>query len=623
MKKFVFLTAICTFLAVACARQGTEVSLQYYATPHPYEIVQVDMPAVDNAVRNVILMIGDGMGLEQVSCAWVLNRGKLNLDNFPYIGLSRTYCTDYLITDSGAGGTAWAAGVKTAESHVGTAADNTDLPSILVKARKLGKKTGVAVTCHFADATPCDFCCHNADRYNQDDLIADYVDCGVDYLSGGGLDWFTVNRKDGRDITREMAAAGYHVALTEEELLQAGLPVIGILAPDNLPVAMERGDLYRHTVARGLDILSRESGEKGFVMMLEGSCIDDWLQPGGGDHRRTLCQREPQRHRRSGLCLGPRLRPLYRYPRECRLGPAPCLVCTIRLLFIMTQKKNTWLLYALITMVTWGIWGAFSDQTTLPKTLVYVVWALSMIPCALVALANIKFKLDMRSKPALLSMGVGLLGAGGQLVLFLALDYAPAYLVMPMISVAPIVTVILSAVFLKEKVSRLGLVGIALAFVALVCFALPDNTDGAAKSWIWIVYASVVFISWGIQAFVMKLANNSTPDAESVFVYMAISAVILIPVALLMGKNEPSLCSFGWAEPLKVFGVQILNAIGAFTLVYANRYGKAMIVAPLADACAPVIMCVISLILYAAFPTVPQLIGMVAAISCVFIFSRE
>lgn len=288
----------------------------------------------------------------------------------------------------------------------------------------------------------------------------------------------------------------------------------------------------------------------------------------------------------------------------------------------MTQKKNTWLLYALVTMVTWGIWGAFSDQTTLPKTLVYVMWALSMIPCALVALVNIKFKLDVRRKPALLSMGVGLLGAGGQLVLFLALDYAPAYLVMPMISVAPIVTVLLSTIFLKERVSRLGIVGIALAFVALVCFALPDNTDGAVKSWVWIIYASVVFICWGVQAFVMKLANNSTPDAESVFVYMAISAVILIPVALLMDRSA-SFCAFGWGEPVKVFFVQILNAIGAFTLVYANRYGKAMIVAPLADACAPVIMCVISLILYAAVPTVPQIIGMVAAISCVFIFSRE
>lgn len=289
----------------------------------------------------------------------------------------------------------------------------------------------------------------------------------------------------------------------------------------------------------------------------------------------------------------------------------------------MTEKKHNWLLYALITMVTWGVWGAFSDQTSLPKNLIYVVWALSMVPCALAALINIKFKLDIRPKPALLSMAVGLLGAGGQLVLFLALDYAPAYLVMPMISVAPIVTVLLSALFLKERVSRLGILGIVLAFVALVCFALPDNTDGgAAKSWIWIVYASVVFICWGIQAFVMKLANNSTPDAESVFVYMAIAAVLMIPVALLMGDGT-SMTAQGWGELTKVFFVQILNSIGAFTLVYANRYGKAMIVAPLADACAPVIMCVISLLLYAAVPTTPQLIGIVAAISCVLIFSRE
>jgi len=289
----------------------------------------------------------------------------------------------------------------------------------------------------------------------------------------------------------------------------------------------------------------------------------------------------------------------------------------------MTEKRHNWLLYALITMITWGVWGAFSDQTTLPKNLVYVVWALSMVPCALAALINIHFKLDVRRKPALLSMAVGLLGAGGQLVLFLALDYAPAYLVMPMISVAPIVTVLLSTIFLKERVSRLGILGIVLAFVALVCFALPDNTDGgAAKSWIWIVYASVVFICWGIQAFVMKLANNSTPDAESVFVYMTIAAVLLIPVALLMGDGS-CITSQGWGELTKVFFVQILNSIGAFTLVYANRYGKAMIVAPLADACAPVIMCAISLLLYTAVPTVPQIIGIVAAISCVLIFSRE
>ena len=286
MKKISLFALAAVLAAVSCKQKEEEKTLQYYATPNPYEIVDVTMPPVDNEVRNVIIMIGDGMGLEQVSCAWVLNHGKLNLDRFPSIGLSRTWCTNELITDSGAGGTALAAGVKTAYSHVGTAADSTDLASVLVKAKELGKKTGVAVTCHFADATPCDFCCHNEYRYNQDDLIADYVTCGVDYLSGGGLDWFTVNRKDGRDITREMAAAGYTVALTEEELMAADLPVIGILAPDNLPVAMERGDLYRRTVARGLDILSRECGEQGFVMMLEGSCIDDWLH--GNDIEKAM-----------------------------------------------------------------------------------------------------------------------------------------------------------------------------------------------------------------------------------------------------------------------------------------------------------------------------------------------
>ena len=275
---------VLAILAVACKEEKS--SLQYYTTPNTYDIVSVQMPPVTNEVRNVIIMIGDGMGLEQVSCAWVLNHGKLNFDNFPYIGLSRTYCTNELITDSGAGGTAISSGIKTGYSHVGTAADSTDVPSVLVKARQLGKKTGIAVTCHFADATPCDFACHNEYRYNQEDLIADYVECGVDYLSGGGLDWFTVKRTDGRDITKEMAAAGYTVALTEDELMAAELPVIGILAPDNLPIAMERGDLYRHTVARGLDILSRESGDKGFVMMLEGSCIDDWLH--GNDVEKAM-----------------------------------------------------------------------------------------------------------------------------------------------------------------------------------------------------------------------------------------------------------------------------------------------------------------------------------------------
>lgn len=287
----ILLAALTASLVISCKRatapaEAEESPLQYYQTERTYDPVSVTMPPVDNEVRNVILMIGDGMGLEQVSCAWVVNKGKLNFDLFPQVGLSRTWCTDSLITDSGAGGTALAAGQKTAMNHVGTAADTTDLPSVLVKAKQLGKKTGIAVTCHFADATPCDFACHNEYRYNQEDLIADYLECGVDYLSGGGLDWFTTKRTDGRDITVELADAGYHVALTEEALMVAPLPAFGILSPDNLPVAQERGDLFRNTVTHGLDILSRESGDKGFVMMIEGSCIDDWLH--GNDIGRAM-----------------------------------------------------------------------------------------------------------------------------------------------------------------------------------------------------------------------------------------------------------------------------------------------------------------------------------------------
>lgn len=264
-------------LSIACScRKEKEDELSYYVTPYPYDIVNVQEPPVTNEVRNIIFMIGDGMGLEQVSCGWVLNHGKLNLDNMPVVGLSRTYSLNALITDSAAGGTALAVGQKTTNSHVGTDPDGNPLYSIFVKAQEAGMKTGVAVTCHLADATPADFCCHSDNRYKYDEVIAGYGECGVDYIAGGGLDYFGKKRKDSRNIADEMAVKGYAVALNEVELMEAHLPILALLADDNLPTALERGDLLRHMVAKGLDELSSQSGDKGFVMMIEGSSIDDW-----------------------------------------------------------------------------------------------------------------------------------------------------------------------------------------------------------------------------------------------------------------------------------------------------------------------------------------------------------
>ena len=259
----------------ACRKDGGS-GLSYYTTPYPYDTVKVQEPPVTNEVRNVIFLIGDGMGLEQVSCAWVLNHGKLYLDQMPVVGLSRTYSLSDLITDSAAGGTALAVGEKTANDHVGTDPEGRPLNSMLVKARECGKKTGVVVTCHMADATPCDFCCHSDDRYKYDEVIAGYGCSGVDFIAGGGRDYFRKNRKDGRDIEDEMARSGYVVAHDEAEMMAAGLPVLALLSDDNLPPALERGDLFRHMVGKALSELSAKSGDKGFVLMIEGSSIDDW-----------------------------------------------------------------------------------------------------------------------------------------------------------------------------------------------------------------------------------------------------------------------------------------------------------------------------------------------------------
>ena len=277
MKEWKYVALATLLFLGACKGREEESSLLYYQTEHTYDIVHVEAPADDAPVRNVILMIGDGMGLEQVSCAWVLNHGKLNFDNMSVVGLSRTWSNNRLITDSGAGGTALAAGQKTDNDHVGNGPDSQPLYSFLVKAQELGKKTGVVTTCHLADATPADFCCHNDYRYNFDEIIADYRTCGVDFIAGGGRDYFGPKRKDGRNIADEMASDGYNVVFSEEELMQADLPVLGLLSDDNLPVAGERGDLFRHMVGRALETLSAASGEQGFTMMIEGSCIDDWL----------------------------------------------------------------------------------------------------------------------------------------------------------------------------------------------------------------------------------------------------------------------------------------------------------------------------------------------------------
>lgn len=287
------------------------------------------------------------------------------------------------------------------------------------------------------------------------------------------------------------------------------------------------------------------------------------------------------------------------------------------------MTKRPWLIFALTTTLFWGVWGALieiPEKAGFPATLGYIVWSLTMIPCALVGLGIIKWKLEYDKKSVFYGLIIGLLGAGGQLILFHALVKGPAYLVFPIISLSPTVTVILSLIFLKETTTRKHWVGIIIALVAIVLMSYQKPQNGEVSGYLWFTLAFFVFLAWGIQAFFMKIANNRM-KAESIFFYMMVSALILIPFAFLMTDMSLDI-NWGFKGPYLAAMIQVLNAIGALMLVYAIRFGKVIIVAPLTNAVAPIITIVLSLIIYAVIPNPVIITGMIFAMIAAFLIAE-
>lgn len=287
------------------------------------------------------------------------------------------------------------------------------------------------------------------------------------------------------------------------------------------------------------------------------------------------------------------------------------------------MRKRPWLLYTLITTLFWGIWGAMIElpgRAGFPPTLVYIVWALTMIPCAIAALAVIHWKLEFDLKSVLYGMTIGLTGAGGQIVLFQALASGPAYLVFPIISLSPAITVLLSVFFLKEKTSRKHWVGIVFALLAIVMMSFQKPDSNAVSGYLWLFLAIGVFLAWGIQAFIMKKANNHM-EAENIFFYMSVSGLLLIPFAYLMTDMTQEI-NYGFRGPYLAALISILNSVGALTLVYAIRYGKVIIVAPLTNAVAPIITVLLSLLMYAVIPNPVIIAGIVIALIAVYLMAE-
>jgi drug/metabolite transporter (DMT)-like permease len=290
---------------------------------------------------------------------------------------------------------------------------------------------------------------------------------------------------------------------------------------------------------------------------------------------------------------------------------------------VVAPSSRAWLINALVTVVLWGVWGAFSGlspQHGFPETLVYCVWALTMIPPALVVLAQAGWKLDRSPRAIAYGLAIGLLGAGGQMVLFYAVARGPAYLIFPIISLSPVITIAMSFVLMRERTGRLGALGIVLALLALPTFDFAPAGGGGASA-VWLIPALVVMACWGVQAYFMKAANHVT-SAESIFVYMMLSGLVLIPVAWAMTDFSKPV-NWGLDGPWLAAVIQVLNAIGALTLVFAFRYGKAIIVAPLANAGAPLATALLSLAVLGVVPGPLKALGIGLALVASLLLAIE
>ena len=279
------------------------------------------------------------------------------------------------------------------------------------------------------------------------------------------------------------------------------------------------------------------------------------------------------------------------------------------------MKSKLWLIYALITTLSWGIWGAFIGLPTengFPETLVYCVWAITMIPPAFIVLKLVDWKLQYDKKSILFGSIIGLFGAGGQLILFHAVKIGPAHLIFPIISLSPVITIVLSMLLLKERTGKLGALGILLALVSLPLLNYSGGGEGVDQNFLWFVLAILVLAAWGVQAFFMKLANE-TMQAESIFFYMMLSGLLLIPVALVMTDFTADI-NWGANGPYLAGGIQILNSLGALALVFAFRYGKAIVVSPLTNAGAPLITSVIAIVILGVMPNTTIIIGICFAV---------
>jgi len=225
--------------------------------------------------RNIIFMIGDGMGFGHLS-ALLLDKPQARMAGLPVTGFSLTSSLTSLVTESGAGGTALSTGRRTANRRIGMDSAANPLQNLLEHARSFGKAPGVVATSSITHATPAAFLSHETTRRREFEIAGQSAGSSVETLIAGGLKYFRPAgkggaRNDGRDLLAEMEASGYSVRDSIDCPSDADRFII-LGAEEELPPAGRRSYSLADLVRCSLSRLSRR--EAGFVLMVEGSQID-------------------------------------------------------------------------------------------------------------------------------------------------------------------------------------------------------------------------------------------------------------------------------------------------------------------------------------------------------------
>jgi alkaline phosphatase len=245
-----------------------------YTIEKKYEVLDINYDELrfKKRPKNIILFIGDGMGVAQVF-AGITTNGGLNMEQMPYNGFNKTQSADNYVTDSAAGGTAISTGVRTYNGAVGVDVNGEKLTTILEYAERNNKATGLVSTSAITHATPASFIAHQPKRSMYEEIAADFLETDIDVFIGGGADFFT-KRIDGRNLVLELNEKGYRVAYNIDEVNDVNSGKLAVLtAVAHNPGYRDRGDMLTKSTSKAIEVLSN-ADSKGFFLMVEGSQID-------------------------------------------------------------------------------------------------------------------------------------------------------------------------------------------------------------------------------------------------------------------------------------------------------------------------------------------------------------